>query len=169
IAKYRKIHLYDAEIGDKVSEKESDFVEAGNDIVTAETEFGRVGLTICYDVRFPELFRSLTLKGAKLIFVPASFPYYTGSSHWEVLLRARAIENQCYIVAAAQVGVANPDRILYGNSMIIDPWGTVIARANVNEDIVIAELDDVYLNELRKNLPNLQNRRPDTYDLQGAK
>lgn len=163
IAKYRKIHLYDAHLENKVIETESDYIKAGNEIVTAETDFGTVGLTICYDVRFPELFRSLALKGAKIIFVPASFPFYTGASHWEVLLKARAIENQCYIVAAAQVGTANPNRVLYGNSMIIDPWGTVISRANEREDIVIADIDIAYLNELRINLPNFQNRRPETY------
>lgn len=165
IAKYRKIHLYDAQLDNKVIETESNYIKAGNDIVTAETEFGTVGLTICYDIRFPELFRSLVLKGAKIIFVPASFPFYTGASHWEVLLRARAIENQCYIVAAAQVGTAKPNRTLYGNSMIIDPWGTVISRASEHEDIVMGEIDGAYLNELRRNLPNLENRRPETYQL----
>src|SRR5699024_623123 len=128
---------------------ESSFLEPGNEIVTAETEYGAVGFSICHDLRFPEVFRSLALKGAKVIFVPASFAFYTGASHWEVLLRARAIENQCYIVAANQFGRAEPNRSLYGNSMIINPWGTVIARAGEQEDIIMADIDFNYIEKTR--------------------
>lgn len=165
IAKYRKIHLYDAVFEDRVLEKESTYITSGDEVVVAETEFGKVGLTICYDLRFPELFRSLALKGAKVIFVPAAFPSYTGANHWEVLLRARAIENQCYIVAAAQVGSAKPNRTLYGNSMIIDPWGTVVSRINEKEGIILYDIDMNYLEEVRKNLPCLSHRKPEAYTL----
>lgn len=163
IAKYHKIHLYDAEFAGRFSEKESDSIIPGDELVTAETPFGKVGLTICYDMRFPELYRSLALQGCKIIFVPAAFPLYTGANHWEVLLRARAIENQCYIVAAGQYGTAKPNRTLYGNSMIINPWGTVAARAPEGEGIILADIDLEYVEQVRNNMQCFSHRKPDIY------
>lgn len=163
VGKYRKIHLYDAEFEGRYTIKESDTIKPGNDIVTVDTHFGRVGMTICYDIRFPELFRSLALQGSKVIFVPAAFPLYTGAHHWEILLRARAIENQCYIVAAGQFGTAPPDHVEFGNSMIIDPWGTVLSRAPEKESIIMQDLDLDYIDQVRGKIPCMQHRRPDVY------
>jgi deaminated glutathione amidase len=163
IATYRKIHLYDAEFEDRFTEKESDIIQPGSEVVTADTPFGKIGLTICYDIRFPELYRSLALHGAKIIFVPAAFPLYTGAHHWEILLRARAIENQCYIVAAGQIGTSKPNRTNYGNSMIVDPWGTVIARATEEEGYIISDISMTHLEKIRRNIPCFTHRRPETY------
>lgn len=163
IAKYRKVHLYDAVFEGRYTIKESDTIKAGNKMVTAETSFGTVGMSICYDIRFPELFRSLALQGSKVIFVPAAFPLYTGAHHWEVLLRARAIENQCFIVAAGQFGTAPPDFVEFGNSMIIDPWGTVLARAPEKEAIIMADLDFSFIDSVKGKTPCFNHRRPDVY------
>lgn len=165
VASYRKIHLYDAEIDGRVSVKESDTVKAGDHIVTADIPFGKVGLTICYDVRFPELFRSLALQGSQVIVVPAAFPAYTGAHHWEALLRARAIENQCYIVASAQMGISPPDRVCYGNSLIVDPWGSVLARAQEKEAVIVQDIDLTYIESVRRSIPCLSHRRPEIYQL----
>lgn len=163
IARYRKIHLYDANFKGRLTEKESDTIKPGDEIVTAETSFGKVGLTICYDMRFPELYRTLALQGSKIIFVPAAFPLYTGAHHWEILLRARAIENQCYIVTVGQIGPSKPNRITYGNSMIINPWGTVVARAQESECVVVQEIDLEYVDKVRSDMQCLLHRRPDLY------
>lgn len=163
IAKYRKIHLYDAEFEGRYTIKESDTIIPGEQVVAADTSFGKVGLAICYDIRFPELFRSLSLQGSKVIFVPAAFPLYTGAHHWEILLRARAIENQCYIVAAGQFGTAPPDHVEFGSSMIIDPWGTVLARAPEKESIIMSDIDLSYIDHVRSRIPCFKHRRPSVY------
>lgn len=163
IAKYRKIHLYDAYIEGRVDFRESDTIYPGEEIVAVETDFGTVGLTICYDLRFPELFRSLALKGAKIIFVPAAFPFYTGSAHWETLIRARAIENQCFLIAAAQIGPSKPNNLCFGHSMIVDPWGTVLARAAEGEGIVMADIDLNRIEEVRQYIPCFSHRTPSIY------
>ncbi|MEN1968742.1 carbon-nitrogen hydrolase family protein [Lentibacillus sp. N15] len=160
---YRKIHLYDAEFEGRYTIKESDTIKPGSDVVTAETDFGTVGMTICYDIRFPELFRSLAIQGSKVIFVPAAFPLYTGAHHWEILLRARAIENQCYIIAAGQFGTVPPEQVEFGNSMIIDPWGTVLARAPEREAIIMQELDLDYIDQVRGKISCMAHRRPEVY------
>ncbi len=166
IAKYRKIHLFDVELDKRVSVKESDTFEPGNELVTAETEYGTVGLTICYDLRFPELYRGLTLKGAKIIFVPAAFMLATGKNHWEPLLRARAIENQVFIIAPGEIGpVPGTSMYTYGRSVIIDPWGTILAQASDSEGVITAELDFDYLLKVRKKLPSLAHRRPEAYEI----
>src|SRR5699024_5351802 len=140
IAKYRKTHLFDVYLKNKIIDKESDTVKPGEEIVAAKTKFGGIGLTICHDLRYPEIFRSLALKEkVKIICVPAAFPFYTGAFHWEILLRARAIENQCYIIAAAQIGKSSPNRECFGNSMIIDPWGTIIAKAKEEETVLVKD------------------------------
>jgi predicted amidohydrolase len=160
VTAYRKIHLYDVEIPGKVSYLESEVIAPGTETVVAELEGVRLGLSICYDLRFPELYRQLAVQGgAQVIVVPAAFMMHTGRDHWEVLLRARAIENQCYVVAAGQIGDHDPGRTCFGRSMIIDPWGTVIAQAADTVGIAVADLDLDRLIKIRTELPSLANRR----------
>jgi len=159
LARYRKIHLFDVDIERGVSTKESETRQPGNEIVVAETEFCPMGLTVCYDVRFPELYRALVAKGAQVIFVPSAFTALTGEAHWEPLLRARAIENQVYIVAPGQKG-KNPESFAtYGNSMIVDPWGRAVARASDFPSVIFAEIDLDYLAKVRAELPSLSHRK----------
>ncbi len=159
VTSYRKIHLYDVEIPARISYLESAHVAAGETSIVVDIEGVGVGLSICYDLRFPELYRALAADGAKVLVVPAAFMAHTGRDHWEVLLRARAIEDQCFVVAAAQIGDHEPDRTCYGRSMIIDPWGTVIAQAPDITCVVAAELDLGRLETIRGELPSLRNRR----------
>jgi predicted amidohydrolase len=161
-ALYRKIHLFDVEVGGHVY-RESEAEEPGAEPVVARSEGWPIGLSVCYDVRFPELYRILALEGAELVTVPAHFTLHTGKDHWHVLLRARAIENQLYIAAAAQVGVTGIGRPSYGRSLIVDPWGIVLAEAPDEETVISAELDRVRLAEIREKLPSLKNRQPDAY------
>jgi predicted amidohydrolase len=158
-ATYRKIHLYDVEIPGRVSYHESRSVAPGAEIVVAAVGDLRLGLSICYDLRFPELYRRLALAGANVLVVPAAFMTHTGRDHWEVLLRARAIENQCYVVAAGQIGDHDPGRTCYGRSMVVDPWGTVIAQAPDVSGVTVADLDLDRLSTIRAELPSLANRR----------
>jgi deaminated glutathione amidase len=162
VATYRKIHLFDADPPGGVPSRESFVFAPGDQVVTADTEFGRVGLTICYDVRFPELFRQLVVGGATIVFVPAAFRFETGKDHWDVLIRARAIEDQAFVVAAAQWGTWGPpgrERTNYGNSMVVDPWGRVVARATDGVGVTVAELDLGELTRVRESLPALRHRR----------
>ena len=160
VARYRKIHLYDVEIAGRVSYQESRSVAPGTETVVAEVAGVRTGLSICYDLRFPELYRRLAVPGAaRVLVVPAAFMMHTGRDHWEVLLRARAIENQCYVVAAGQIGDHEPRRTCFGRSMIIDPWGTVLAQAPDAVGVVTADLDLARLEKIRTELPSLANRR----------
>jgi len=160
VTTYRKIHLYDVEIPGRVSYHESKSVAPGSSTVVAEIDGVRTGLSICYDLRFPELYRRLAVEGAaRVLVVPAAFMLHTGRDHWEVLLRARAIENQCYVVAAAQIGNHEPGRTCFGRSMIVDPWGTVVAQAPDTVGIVTADLDLSRLEQIRQELPSLANRR----------
>lgn len=161
-AVYRKIHLFDVEVGGHVY-RESDAEEAGDEPVLAEVAGWGAGLSICYDLRFPELYRLLALDGAELLTVPANFTLATGRDHWHVLLRARAVENQCYVVAAGQIGEPIPGRPSYGHSLIVDPWGTVLADAPDEETVIVADLDRRRLRRLRETLPSLANRRPEAY------
>ena len=164
LAKYRKIHLFDIDITNNVSANESATILPGDEVVTADIDGHTAGLTICYDLRFPELYRLLALAGAEMLFVPAAFTMFTGKDHWEVLLRARAIENQAYVIAPGQIGKHEPGNAqCYGNSMIVDPWGTVIARASDREGIAMAEIDFSLLRSIRKQVPSLANRRPSAY------
>jgi predicted amidohydrolase len=158
-AVYRKIHLYDVEIPGRVSYQESRTVAAGVETVVAAVDQLRLGLSICYDLRFPELYRRLAIAGANVLVVPAAFMAHTGRDHWEVLLRARAIENQCYVLAAAQIGDHDPGRTCYGRSMIADPWGTVTAQAPDVVGVTVADLDLDRLATIRAELPSLANRR----------
>jgi deaminated glutathione amidase len=161
-AVYRKIHLFDVEVGGHVY-RESDAEEPGNEPVVVDTEGWTTGLTVCYDVRFPELYRILALHGAELVTVPAHFTLYTGKDHWELLLRARAVENQYYVAAAAQIGETLPGRLSYGRSLIADPWGIVVATAADEETVIAAELDRRRLEEVRAKLPSLASRQADAY------
>ncbi len=156
---YRKIHLYDVEIPDRVSFRESASIAPGERSVVAVVEGIEVGLTICYDLRFPELYRELAVAGARVLVVPAAFMAHTGRDHWEVLLRARAIENQCYLVAAAQIGNHEPGRRCHGRSMVVDPWGTVLVQAPDAPGVIVADLDFERLATIRAELPSLANRR----------
>jgi predicted amidohydrolase len=161
-AVYRKIHLFDVDVGGH-SYRESEAEEPGEEPVVARLEGWPIGLTVCYDLRFPELYRILALEGAELVTVPAHFTLYTGKDHWHVLLRARAIENQNYVAAAAQIGETIPGKPSYGRSLIADPWGTVVAQAPDEETVISAELDRERLREVRRNLPSLANRQADAY------
>jgi deaminated glutathione amidase len=161
-AVYRKIHLFDVDVGGKVY-RESEAEEAGDEAVLAQAEGWPVGLTVCYDLRFPELFRVLALEGAELLTVPSNFTLATGRDHWHVLLRARAIENQVFVAAAAQVGEVRPGRPSYGRSLVADPWGIVLCEAPDEETVVTAELDGARLRRIRRDLPSLASRRPETY------
>jgi predicted amidohydrolase len=158
-AVYRKIHLYDVEIAGRVSYQESRTVAPGDETVVTAVGDVPLGLSICYDLRFPELYRRLAVAGAKILVVPAAFMMHTGRDHWEVLLRARAIENQCYVLAAGQIGDHEPGRTCFGRSMIIDPWGTVLAQAPDTVGVTIADLDLTRLETIRSELPSLANRR----------
>ena len=158
-ALYRKIHMFDVEVGGRTY-RESEHEEPGDEIVLSETAAGaELGLTVCYDLRFPELFRVLAVRGARIFTVPAAFTLTTTREHWEVLLRARAIEDQAYVVAANQVGEHAPGLRSGGRSMIVDPWGVVLAQAPDTETFVVADLDLERQDEIRRSLPSLANRR----------
>jgi predicted amidohydrolase len=159
-AAYRKIHLYDVDIPGRVSYQESASVAPGTQAVAVDVEGVRVGLTICYDLRFPELYRRLAVEGqAQILVVPAAFMMHTGRDHWEVLLRARAIENQCYVIAAGQIGDHDPGRTCFGRSMVVDPWGTVVTQAPDEVGVAFADIDLERLARIRAELPSLANRR----------
>jgi predicted amidohydrolase len=163
-ALYRKIHMFDVEVGG-VEYRESESSEPAGEIVLSETANGvPLGLTICYDLRFPELYRILALRGARIVTVPANFTRITGEAHWEVLLRARAIENQVFVIAPGQGHRDGPEGDSYGNSMIVDPWGEVLARAPADgEHFVAADLDLARQDEIREKLPSLANRMESAY------
>jgi predicted amidohydrolase len=162
-AVYRKIHMFDVEVDGTVY-RESDGEEPGSEIVLSELPGGvRLGMTVCYDVRFPELYRILASRGAEVVSVPSAFTLATTRDHWEVLLRARAIEDQLFVVAANQIGVHPPGNRSGGRSMIVDPWGLVLAQAPDAETAIVADLDLEALREIRRRLPSLANRRPSAY------
>jgi len=156
---YRKIHLFDIDIPGQVSVKESDTKKPGEEVVTRQTELGTFGLSVCYDLRFSELYRTLSAQGAEIVFVPSAFTFPTGAAHWEPLLRARAIENQVYMIAPNQIGKNTHGFADYGNSMIVDPWGKILARAPDKECFITAEIDLEYLHKVRREFPCLAHRR----------
>ena len=159
---YRKIHMFDVEVGGHVY-RESEAEEPGEETLICEAEGWRLGLSVCYDLRFPELYRILALEGAELITVPAAFTLYTGKDHWELLLRARAVENQCYVAAANEWGEHEGGKASYGRSMIVDPWGVVVAQAADEDTVIAAELDKAHMERVRRSLPSLANRQPAAY------
>jgi len=160
---YRKIHLFDVKVSGR-EYLESANIAPGNEIVTAKAGPTTLGLSVCYDVRFPELYRLLALRRAEILAVPAAFTLQTGKDHWEILLRARAIENQAFVLAPAQWGRKADGRWTYGRSTIIDPWGTVLATSPDRDGHVLARLDLDYLDRFRAEFPALANRRPEAYD-----
>jgi deaminated glutathione amidase len=162
-AVYRKIHLFDVRVSDR-EYLESANIAPGNEIVTAKAGAATLGLSVCYDVRFPELYRLLALRGAEILAVPAAFTLQTGKDHWELLLRARAVENQAIVVAPAQWGQKADGRWTYGRSMIVDPWGTVLATCPDHDGYALATLDLDFLDRFRAEFPALANRRPEAYD-----
>lgn len=168
VAHYRKIHLFDIEV-QGVSARESDAMVPGDAAVLTAVDDVSLGLTICYDLRFPELYRALTLAGARMIAVPAAFTERTGRDHWEVLLRARAIENQVFILAPNQLGPAEGTQTCYGRSLIIDPWGVVLAQAPDTECCIVADLDFAAQDRIRAGLPCLEHRREEAYALDGGR
>jgi deaminated glutathione amidase len=159
---YRKIHMFDVEVEGNVY-RESETQEAGDEPVVVRSEDWAIGLTVCYDIRFPELYRILALEGAELVTVPSAFTVPTGRDHWEVLMRARAIENQNYVAAPGQFGETRPGKPSYGRSLIVDPWGTVLAQAPDEATVISAELDRARLRTIREKLPSLKNRQADAY------
>jgi len=161
VARYRKIHLFDVDIGDagEDSYRESAHFAPGEDVVVAKTPFGGIGLSICYDLRFPELYRRHADQGACFVTVPSAFTPQTGRDHWEVLLRARAIEAQAFVIAPAQCGRHSPDRASHGRSLIVDPWGLVVAQAGDRPGVIDAECDLADLERIREAIPALRNRR----------
>jgi predicted amidohydrolase len=158
-ASYRKVHLFDVSLPDGTSYRESAATSAGSEPVTAEVLGVRVGLSVCYDVRFPELYRRLVDQGARIVTVPAAFTLTTGKDHWHALLQARAIENQVYVMAPAQHGKHPRGRQTYGKSIIVDPWGEVVAQCSEGEGFAAAELDFAYQDRVRTSLPSLLHRK----------
>lgn len=163
IARYSKIHLFDVQTPDGLDYAESDAITAGNEVVVADCEGVTVGLAICYDLRFPELFHALADRGAQLLLLPAAFTVPTGISHWEPLLRARAIENGCYVAACGQWGRYARGRQNYGHSLVVDPWGIVIAQCREGVDTISVELDMDYLRAVRERMPVQRHRRRDLF------
>ena len=161
-ATYRKIHMFDVDVGG-VAYRESDHEEPGAEIVVADAGGVAIGMSVCYDLRFPELYRILAVRGARVIVVPSAFTLHTGKDHWEVLLRARAIENGAFVVAPNQVGEAPPHYHSHGRSAIVDPWGVLLATAPDGQAFVAAELDFELQDRIRRALPALANRRPEAY------
>ena len=159
---YRKSHLFDVDLPGSPAYRESDYISPGKEMVVRELEGVRFGLSICYDLRFPELFRQLALNGADFIFIPSAFTLMTGKDHWYPLLQARAIENQVYILAPAQDG-GDGKRLTYGHSAIIDPWGTILSQAPEGEGVVTADCDLNYLQEVRERIPALSHVRNDLF------
>ena len=159
---YRKLHMFDVNVGG-VSYRESAATRAGAEIVVGEALGRRIGMSVCYDLRFPELYRRLAIQGAEVIVVPSAFTAATGRDHWEPLLRARAIENQAFVIAANQFGGHDDGTVSHGRSMIVDPWGVVLGQAPDGEGVVVADLDFDRLASVRARLPALEHRRPDVY------
>lgn len=160
VARYQKVHLFDVDVPDGNTYQESSTVKAGNSfppVYNSET-LGKLGVSICYDVRFPELYRYLSQQGADVLFIPAAFTAYTGKDHWKVLLQARAIENTCYVIAPAQTGNHYERRYTHGHAMIIDPWGVILADAGDKPGVAIAEINPTRLQQVRQQMPSLQHR-----------
>lgn len=163
LARYRKIHLFDVDIASDTAYRESATIAPGEDIVTFDLDGVTVGLAICYDIRFPELFRILALRGADVIVLPSAFTMATGKDHWEPLIRARAIENAVYMVAPGQVGQHPPGLWCHGRSMVVDPWGVIVAQASDEPTVIGTTLDFATQRRIREQIPSLSNRLPDRY------
>lgn len=160
VARYDKIHLFDVTLSDKETYKESDTIEPGKEIVVVDTPFGKLGLAVCYDVRFPELFRCLFNKGAEIIALPSAFTVPTGEAHWELLARSRAVENFCYVIGACQGGVHSNGRKTYGHSIIVEPWGKVVAKQDgVKSGVIYSTIDFKHLRDVRQSIPIAKHQK----------
>ncbi|KAB1185419.1 MULTISPECIES: carbon-nitrogen hydrolase family protein [Haloferax] len=162
---YRKVHLFDIELDGNVEYEESERVAPGNEAVTVETDLATFGLSICYDLRFPLLYQTMAHRGANVLLVPSAFTMYTGKDHWEPLLRARAIENQAYVIAPGQIGEKPSAPSTYGRTLVVDPWGNVISKAKDQEELITTTIDLDYLDETRRELQSLRHARSDVYEL----
>jgi len=159
VSVYRKLHLFDVDVPGGKRFRESEAIEPGDGPVVAETPWGGLGLSICYDVRFPELYRALAARGARMVAVPSAFTLETGKDHWHLLLRARAVENQVFLMAPAQFGAHGPNRTSYGHALVVDPWGTILAECGDHDGVALARLDFDYQDKVRTALPVLTHRR----------
>ncbi|MBE6508989.1 MAG: carbon-nitrogen hydrolase family protein [Methanobrevibacter sp.] len=165
IAKHRKMHLFDIDVKDKITFKESDVLTAGNDFTIADTEFEKIGIGICYDIRFPELARIMVEKGALVLFYPGAFNMTTGPAHWELLFRSRALDNQVYCVGVAPALNETASYHSFGHSIITNPWGEIIAEADEKENLIICDIDLDEIKKIREELPLLKNKREDLYEI----
>ncbi|WP_407377481.1 carbon-nitrogen hydrolase family protein [Methanobrevibacter sp.] len=165
IAKHRKMHLFDIDVKDKITFKESDVLTAGDDFTVADTEFGKIGIGICYDIRFPELARIMVEKGALVLFYPGAFNLTTGPAHWELLFRSRALDNQVYAVGVAPALNKQASYHSYGHSIIANPWGEIVAEAGCDEEIIFSEINLSEIKKVREELPLLKNKRKDLYEV----
>ncbi|KXZ40335.1 Predicted amidohydrolase [Alkalithermobacter thermoalcaliphilus JW-YL-7 = DSM 7308] len=164
IAKHRKVHLYDVEIDGKITNKESDIFSYGNNITVFDTQYCKIGLSICYDIRFPEIFRIMEQKGAKLIIIPAAFNTITGPMHWDILLKSRAIDNQVYIAGVSCARDCKESYVVYGHSKVIDPLGNTVGSLDEKEGILYSDINLDYISKVRKQLPILNHKRSDLYE-----
>ena len=165
IAKHRKMHLFDIDVKDKITFKESDVLTAGDEFTLADTEFGKIGIGICYDVRFVELARIMVENGAMILFYPGAFNMTTGPAHWELLFRARALDNQVFCVGVAPALNTDASYHSYGHSIVTNPWGEVISQADENENLIICEIDLSEIKKIREEIPLLKNKRNDLYEV----
>lgn len=165
IGHHRKVHLFDIDIPGKVRFKESDTLESGNEVTIIDTEFGKIGIAICYDIRFAEFMKLMTFKGAQIVFVPAAFNTTTGSAHWKLLNRSRAVDNQVFMVGASPARNTNASYLAYGHSMIVNPWGEIICEANEEETLLHSEIDLSVIDKIRAKLPVLNHIRKDIYTI----
>lgn len=165
IGKHRKVHLFDIDIKNGVKFKESEVLSSGNDITLFNTPWGKVGVAICYDIRFPEIIRIMALKGAKIIFIPGAFNMNTGPAHWETLFKSRALDNQIYVAGISPARDVSYSYVVYGNSLVTSPWGDIMSKLDEKEGILIEDIDLDYIDEVRESLPLLNHRREDMYNL----
>jgi predicted amidohydrolase len=165
IGKHRKMHLFDIDVFGKINFKESDTLTAGSSVTVVETEYCKVGLAVCYDMRFPELLRLMTLKGASLIIIPAAFNMTTGPAHWEPLIRVRALDNQVYMAVASPARDESASYTAYGHSMLVEPWGSIVKEGDEKEGIIYGDVDLDRISTVRNELPLLKHRRSDIYSL----
>lgn len=165
IAKHRKMHLFDIDVKDKIYFKESDVLTSGNQFTIANTEFGKIGIGICYDIRFPELARIMALEGAKILVYPGAFNLTTGPAHWELLFKSRALDNQLFCVGVAPALNKEASYSSFGHSIITNPWGEIISEANYDEELLIAEINLDEIEKIREEIPLLKNRRKDLYSV----
>lgn len=165
IGKHRKVHLFDIDIKNGIRFKESEVLTRGNEITIVDTPWGKIGIGICYDIRFPELIRIMALKGSKIVFIPAAFNMTTGPAHWELLFKSRALDNQIFVAGISPARNENYSYVAYGNSLIASPWGDIISRLDEKEGILIQDVELEYIDEIRDSLPLLRHRREDLYRL----